>query len=242
MQAKPNSLSVYVAACSQMDAARCACIAQSNVTAGTAPEPSDPEGVDRDLVRTDSLSDAQDETTRVFSVHCHTAYASGTPTQHLVRVGLQAGVHMCSCLELAHRGLPCRHYFAVLLHDQSLQFDVDIIHPRWLTHPTRSLPPPCDDTPNLHSPAYAERMKVVQYLSMDAIRHKIEQLAGDVRGLKSKAEYADRLISLESDVNRKSQAILVTSVAQADQLTVTSSDAGQHNSSADDDSMDVVDR
>ena len=160
-------------------------------------------------MRTNSLSDAEDETSRVFSVHYHTAYASSTPTQHVVRVGLQAGVHMCSCLELAHRGLPCRHYFAVLLHDQSIQFDVDVIHPRWFTHPTRSsLPPCCDDTPRLHSAAHAERLKVIQYLSMDATRHKIEQLAGDVRGLKSKAEYAERLISLESDLNRKSQAAL----------------------------------
>eukprot|EP00953_Heterococcus_sp_UTEX-ZZ885_P035697 18415-Heterococcus_DN1.PRE.1 len=87
----------------QVDAARCACVAQSNVTAGVALAPWEPEGVDRDLVRTDSLSDAQDETTRVFSVHYHAACASGTPTQHLLRVGLQAGVHMCSCLELAHR-------------------------------------------------------------------------------------------------------------------------------------------
>jgi SWIM zinc finger len=225
-----------------MDAARCACSAQSNVTAGAALAPSDPEGVDRHLVRTDSLSNAHDETTRIFSVHYHTAYASGTPTQHVVRVGTQAGVHMCSCLELAHRGLPCRHCFAVLLHDQSLQFDVDVIHPRWLTPPTKSLLPPCDDTPKLYSPAYTERMKVVQYLSMDAIRHKIEQLAGDVRGLKSKAEYAERLVSLEFDVGRKAQATLLTSVAQADQPAEVSHGDGQHNSSTDGDSMDVVTR
>jgi hypothetical protein len=177
-------------------------------------------------------------------VHYHTAYASSAPTQHLVRVGLQAGVHMCSCLELAHRGLPCRHYFAVLLHDQSIQFDVDVIHPRWFTRPTRRLTPPpcCDDTPKLYSPAHTERLKVVQYLSMDAIRHKIEQLAGDVRGLKSKAEYAERLISLESDVNRKSQAALLATAAQADQPQTSQGDGGQHNSSADEDCMDVVSR
>eukprot|EP00953_Heterococcus_sp_UTEX-ZZ885_P035702 18417-Heterococcus_DN1.PRE.2 len=77
---------------------------------------------------------------------------------------------------------------------------------------------------------------------MDAIKHKIEQLAGDFRGLKSKAEYADRLVSLESDVDRKSQATLRATAAQADQPTVTSSPAAQHNSSADGDSMDAVSR
>jgi hypothetical protein len=151
---------------------------------------------------------------------------------------------MCSCLELAHRGLPCRHYFAVLLHDQSIQFDVDVIHPRWFTHPTRRLTPPCcDSTPRLHSPAHTERLKAIQYLSMDAIKHKIEQLGGDVRGLKSKAEYADRLVSLESDANRKSQATLLATAAQADRPADTShDDVGQHNSSADEDCMDVVSR
>ena len=119
---------------------------------------------------------------------------------HSVKVGTQRGVHMCSCLQLAHRGLPCRHYFAVLLYDQSLQFDVSMIHPRWLTHRTaRSLVnPTAEETCNTSVPVDTERLRAVQYMTMETIKDKIEQLAGNVRGLKSKAEYVKRLLDLEA--------------------------------------------
>ena len=35
-------------------------------------------------------------------------------------------------------------------------------------------------------------------MTMEVIKDKIEQLAGDVRGLKSKAEYVERLLDLEA--------------------------------------------
>jgi hypothetical protein len=35
-------------------------------------------------------------------------------------------------------------------------------------------------------------------MTMQAIKDKIEQLSGDVRGLKSKGEYVERLLALEA--------------------------------------------
>ena len=114
---------------------QCHCLAACDSTVSTTLEAPDPEAPARDLARLGSRSNLLrhgDASARVFRVHLHSAYASGTPSVHLVKIGKRAGVHMCDCLELAHRGLPCRHYFAVLLHNQSIQFDVDAIHPRWL--------------------------------------------------------------------------------------------------------------
>jgi hypothetical protein len=44
----------------------------------------------------------------------------------------------------------------------------------------------------------AERLRAVQYMTMEVIKDKIEQLSGSVRGLKNKAEYVKRLLDLES--------------------------------------------
>jgi hypothetical protein len=175
---------------------QCQCLAEYNSAATT-----DSEALDRDLLRLGSCSTLQScEDARVFQVHYHTAYASGQPAVHSVKVGTQPGVHMCSCLQLAHRGLPCRHYFAVLLHDQSLQFDVSIIHPRWLIHSTaRSLARQTSaETCNTSVPVDAERLRAVQYMTMEVLKDKIEQLSGDVRGLKSKGDYVKRLLDLEA--------------------------------------------
>ena len=182
---------------------QCQCLAMRGSAVSVAVDAPDPEGPDRDLTRLGNRSDLLhpgDTSARVYHVHLHAAYAPGAPTLHLVKIGKQAGVHMCDCLELAHRGLPCRHYFAVLLHDQSIRFDLDVIHPRWFIRssalsslPVRSDPSP----PELPSPEFTARVKEVQYFSKDALRESIEVLDGNVRGLKSKADYAKRLVSLE---------------------------------------------
>ena len=176
---------------------QCQCLAECSSAIPTAPEALE-EGADRDLLRLSSCSTLQSsEDARVFNVHYHRAYAAGQPAVHSVKVGTQPGVHMCSCLQLAHRGLPCRHYFAVLLHDQSLQFDVAVIHPRWFTQGTaRSLVSPTA-AETCSPPMDTVRLRAVQYMTMETIKDKIEQLAGNVRGLKSKAEYVKRLLDLE---------------------------------------------
>ena len=109
-----------------------------------------------------------DASSRAFRVHYHIAYSRGLPAMHLVKIGKQPGVHMCSCLQLANRGLPYRHYFAVLLHDLSVQFDVRVMHPRWFIRSTvQSLPARIGTTsPHIHSPVDAERVRAVQYLTM----------------------------------------------------------------------------
>jgi len=179
---------------------QCQCLAECNSAAAAARAALE-EGPHRDLLRLGNCSTQQEPgDARVFQVHYHTAYAAGQPAVHSVKVGTQPGVHMCSCLQLAHRGLPCRHYFAVLLHDQSLQFDVAVIHPRWFTQSTvRSLVRPTPvEICSPPAPVDAERLRAVQYMTMEVIKDKIEQLAGNVRGLKSKAEYVQRLLDLES--------------------------------------------
>ena len=174
---------------------QCQCLAECNSAIPAAREALE----DRDLLRLGDCSTLQEPgDARVFQVHYHTAYAAGQPAVHSVNVGTQRGVHMCSCLQLAHRGLPCRHYFAVLLHDQSLQFDVAVIHPRWLIHSTARSLAPATPTESCSLPVDAERLRAVQYMTMETIKDKIEQLAGDVRGLKSKAEYVQRLLDLEA--------------------------------------------
>ena len=184
------------------DTEQCQCLAEHNSAATAAREALDPEGPDRDLLRLGNCSTQQScGDARVFHVHYHSAYASRQPAVHSVKVGKQRGVHMCSCLQLAHRGLPCRHYFAVLLYDQSLQFDVSVIHPRWFAPHSivRSVvSPTAEETCNTPVPVDTERLRAVQYMTMDVIKDKIEQLAGDVRGLKSKAEYVKRLLDLEA--------------------------------------------
>jgi hypothetical protein len=107
---------------------QCQCLAECSSAIPAAREVPDPEGPDRDLLRLSNCSTLQiPGDARVFNVHYHTAYASGQPAVHTVKIGTQPGVHMCSCLQLAHRGLPCRHYFAVLLYDQNMEFDMSAI-------------------------------------------------------------------------------------------------------------------
>ena len=199
---------------------QCQCLTACGSAASAPVEAPDPDGPDRDLIRLSncsSLLSRGDASTRGFCVHYHTAYASGQAAVHLIKIGKQPGVHMCSCMELAQRGLPCRHYFAVLLHDQSVQFDLNVIHPRWFTRSTiRSLTARIGATPqDVRSPADAERLKAVQYLTMDAIKGKIEQLSGNVRGLKSKAEYAERLVSVEHAALQQQQALSVAPTTPA---------------------------
>jgi hypothetical protein len=177
-------------------AEQCQCLAEYNSTAIAARA-----ALDRDLLRLGNCSTLQScGDARVFQVHCHTAYAASQPAVHSVQVGTQRGVHVCSCLQLAHRGLPCRHYFAVLLYNQSLQFDVSVIHVRWFTQSTaRSLARQISaETCTPPVPVDIERMRAVQYMTMEVIKDKIEQLSGNVRGLKSKAEYVNRLLNLEA--------------------------------------------
>jgi hypothetical protein len=71
----------------------------------------------------------------VYHVHGHPRGNAHAPRLHTVLVGRDAGVHMCTCLQLAHKGLPCRHYFAVLLRYPALHFSAAAAHPRWLRGP-----------------------------------------------------------------------------------------------------------
>jgi hypothetical protein len=90
---------------------QCQCLAEGGCATTAARAAPDPEGPDRDLLCLGNCSTMQSPgDARVFNVHYHTAYAAGQPAVHVVKVGTQPGVHMCSCLQLAHRGLPCRHY------------------------------------------------------------------------------------------------------------------------------------
>ena len=174
---------------------QCRCLAECSSAIPAAPEALE----DRDLLRLSNCSTLQEPgDARVFQVHYHTAYASGQPAVHVVKVGTQPGVHMCSCLQLAHRGLPCRHYFAVLLYDQSVQFDVSVIHPRWFTQGTARSLARQTSAETCSTPIDTERLRAVQYMTMETIKDKIEQLSGAVRGLKSKAEYVKRLLDLEA--------------------------------------------
>ena len=115
---------------------------------------------------------------------------------HSVKVGKQRGVHMCSCLQLAHRGLPCRHYFAALLHDQSVQFDVAVLHPRWFTHrlAVRSGHTAAETS---SQPVDAERLRTVQHDHGDHRRQNRAALWERPRS-ESKAEYVSRLLALEA--------------------------------------------
>ena len=81
---------------------------------------------------------------------------------------------------------------------EPLQFDVSVIHPRWFTLGTaRSLVSPTAEK-TCSPPVDTERLKTVQYMTMETIKDRIEQLSGDVRGLKSKGEYVQRLLDLEA--------------------------------------------
>jgi hypothetical protein len=178
---------------------QCQCLVACSSAIPAALHVPDPEGPDRDLLRLSNCSTLQSPgNARVFNVHCHTAYASRQPAVHVVKVGIQPGVHMCSCLQLAHRGLPCRHYFAVLLYDQNLQFDVAVVHPRWFAHSTVRSSALATPAETCGPPVDAERLRAVQYMTMETIKDKIEQLSGDVRSLKSKGEYVERLLALEA--------------------------------------------
>jgi hypothetical protein len=85
----------------------------------------------------------------------------------------------------------------VLLYDQSLQFDVAVIHPRWFTH-RLAVRTGHTAAETCSLPVDAERQRAVQYLTMETIKDKIEQLSWNTRGLKSKAEYVSRLLALEA--------------------------------------------
>jgi hypothetical protein len=192
---------------------QCQCLAECNSAITEAP---DPEGPDRDLLRLGNCSILQSPgDARVFRVHCHTAYAPRQPAVHTVKVAKQPGVHICSCLQLAHRGLPCRHYFAVLLYDQNMEFDVSVIQPRWFTQSTArslTLATPAETS---SQPVDAERLRAVQYMTMEVIKGNIEQLSGSVRGLKSKGEYVERLLALEAPHTPRAAASAVEAVDMA---------------------------
>jgi len=116
-----------------------------------------------------------------------------------------AGRTHCSYLQLTHRGLPCKHYFAVLLHDQGLQSDVSVIPAGFTQSTARSLVKPTPAA-TCSLPVDAERLKAVQYMTTDIIKAKIEQLSGNVRGLKSKGDYVERPMALEASDSTRSPA------------------------------------
>eukprot|EP00611_Tribonema_gayanum_P029104 TRINITY_DN768_c0_g2_i13.p1 TRINITY_DN768_c0_g2~~TRINITY_DN768_c0_g2_i13.p1 ORF type:complete len:121 (+),score=11.34 TRINITY_DN768_c0_g2_i13:1331-1693(+) len=59
-------------------------------------------------------------------------HATPDDAQHIVRIGKRPGAHLCTCLQLAHTGLPCRHYLAVVFNVKDIEFDLNV-HLRWLT-------------------------------------------------------------------------------------------------------------
>ena len=68
---------------------------------------------------------------------------------------------------------------------------------------------------------------------MDAIEKKIEQLSGNVRGLKSKAEYAEKLASLEQAALTAPPDQQASSVISHEAALTEASTAGE------DDPMDI---
>ena len=53
-------------------------------------------------------------------------------------------------------------------------------------------------------------------MSMEAVKVRIEQLSGNVRGLKSKAEYAERLVLLQQTALQQQPASTMVPTAPLD--------------------------
>lgn len=45
---------------------------------------------------------------------------------------LPDGSHICSCLQIRHLGLPCRHFFAAILIYREYGFHINLIHKKWV--------------------------------------------------------------------------------------------------------------
>ena len=102
----------------------CKCFSASAATADGV----DLDGAERDVARTLvallDCSSLPSACIGVYHVHCAPRVTPHTPQVHTVVMGREPGVHMCTCLQLAHKGLPCRHFFAVLMQYPDLHFDV----------------------------------------------------------------------------------------------------------------------
>ena len=89
----------------------------------------DPENTDPDRQRVSLkyiIEHAWDDSFQ-FIVTC--VSANSTARVHYVLVD-RFGTHICSCMRLVRYGLPCRHYFAVMLRHRSIGFHLTICNPR----------------------------------------------------------------------------------------------------------------
>jgi MULE transposase domain/FAR1 DNA-binding domain len=49
---------------------------------------------------------------------------------------LQDGLHFCTCYQMMQSGIPCKHFFGILLNSEEIYFHVNLINPRWLKKDT----------------------------------------------------------------------------------------------------------
>ena len=142
------------------------------------------DGAERDVARTLvallDCSSLPSACIGVYHVHCAPRVTPHTPQVHTVVMGREPGVHMCTCLQLAHKGLPCRHFFAVLMQYPDLHFDVRAAHPRWLAgdaaarpvrqparRPHQPAPPPAQSEPPPEAAAAAAIRSSTHYTKLN---------------------------------------------------------------------------
>jgi hypothetical protein len=106
---------------------------------------------------------------------------------------------MCSCLQLPQRGLPCRHYFAVLLNHPDILFGIDVVHPRWLTAEVKQRAP--GTTPLAAAAAAAATLAPdvsvhpLFRLTVAALKAQLVEKGGEVRGLKHKTDFVHAILA-----------------------------------------------
>jgi hypothetical protein len=110
---------------------------------------------------------------------------------------------MCSCLQLPQRGLPCRHYFAVLLNHPGILFNIDVVHPRWLTVEVKQQAP-STSAPLAAAAAAAAATLAPEgtshplfKLTMPALKAQLEAKGAGVRGLKHKVDLVNAIIAYD---------------------------------------------
>ncbi|KAF9056334.1 hypothetical protein BJ165DRAFT_503630 [Panaeolus papilionaceus] len=56
----------------------------------------------------------------------------GTTTFHILAI-LENGNYVCDCCMGSNAGIPCRHFFQVMLKVHTVKFKIGFIHPRYVT-------------------------------------------------------------------------------------------------------------
>lgn len=143
--------------------------------------------------------------TRKFRVHYHPAMSRGIPQEHTVWVGKEPGVHICSCLALPHTGRPCPHFYAALMNFRDIGFHISVVHPRWLIKDPEYEQPKCSTSLSKHdelpvvsaNPQHAAQVSSLTKLNIAQLKEKILLKGENVRGLKFKAQFIEKIISLE---------------------------------------------